>query len=164
MHYARAKTQGTLGPTAERLSASTRFWSKVERTDSCWYWTASLQTIGYGQFGVVGRGPALAHRFAYEDLVGPIPEGLHIDHLCMNKRCVNPAHLEAVTQQENNRRKDVAYGTGFAKTHCKNGHEFTPENTRIRDDGKGYRTCLACRKISHDKSHAKARLARAATK
>lgn len=99
-----------------------RFWSKVEKTETCWLWTGGTARNGYGSFwdgNRIGR----AHRYAYELLVGPIPEGLQLDHLCRVRLCVNPAHLEPVTQQENIRRAMVS------RTHCKRGHEFTPENT-----------------------------------
>ncbi len=86
-----------------------RFWSKVQPDDSgCWLWTASLSTPGYGQYGIGASRPHSAHRVAFKALVGPIPEGLQIDHTCCVRRCVNPDHLEAVTQQENIRR-------GFAR-------------------------------------------------
>jgi len=81
-----------------------RFWPKVEKTSGCWNWTASLNTSGYGQIGSGGQfgRPHLAHRVAYELEVGPIPEGMQVDHLCFNRICVNPAHLRLVTNKQNN--------------------------------------------------------------
>lgn len=85
-----------------------RFWAKFVRLDSgCWQWTGAMTPQGYGHLRTGGRHVG-AHRFAYELLVGPIPAGLHIDHLCMNPSCCNPAHLEPVTQEENNRRMMAA--------------------------------------------------------
>lgn len=114
--------------------------------DGCWKWYGRLRwdnggKIAYGQMSWRGRSHG-AHRVAHELYVGPIPQGLQIDHLCRNTRCVNPAHLEAVTQREN-----VLRGVGFAavnarKTHCIRGHEFTPENTIIQCGGK--RACRTC--------------------
>lgn len=77
------------------------FWSRVDKTDGCWLWTSTVVWNGYGQFRINNR-RVYAHRFAYEQVVGPVPDGL--DHLCRNRRCVNPAHLEPVTRQENLRR------------------------------------------------------------
>jgi hypothetical protein len=104
----------------------------------CWLWLRSL-TEGYGNFYFRG-GPCPAHRASYELFVGPIPDGLHIDHLCRVKHCVNPAHLEPVTRCENARR-----GAHGMKTHCKHGHEYTPENT-IHLGGK--RRCRECTRRS----------------
>jgi hypothetical protein len=83
-----------------------RFYAKVQKTDSCWVWIGARHSQGYGQLFTANTvngnpRPEKAHRVAYELLIGPIPDGLQIDHLCRNKVCVNPAHLEAVTQKEN---------------------------------------------------------------
>ena len=118
-----------------------RFWAKVNKTDSCWLWTAKT-TFGYGYFQINYKYHR-AHRVAYQILVGEIPEGLVLDHLCRVRNCVNPEHLEPVTRHENNRR-------GIhppLKTHCKYGHEFTPENTRTYyPNGWLSRQCRICAK------------------
>lgn len=115
------------------------FWGHVEKStdsDGCWIWTGSNSkpfpnAAVYGKY--THRG--VAHRVAYELLVGPIPEGLELDHLCRVTLCVNPAHLEPVTRAENQRRRSAA------RTHCKHGHALTPDN--IAPYAKG-RACLTC--------------------
>lgn len=115
-----------------------RFWSKVDVGD-CWQWTACTQR-GYGRF-MAGDGLKRAHRFAYELLVGPIPEGQQLDHLCRNRGCVNPDHLQAVDARTNVLRGESFIAHQARQTHCKRGHEFTPANTRRY---RGRRFCRAC--------------------
>lgn len=125
-----------------------RYWAKVTYDgpefdgEPCWPWVASRDRQGYGRFVRV-RAPEMAYRIAYELLVGPIPDGLVIDHLCRNPPCVNPAHLEPVTRQENFRR-GLHRGRSSGKTHCDNGHEFTAENTY---EWRGTRQCRECRRL-----------------
>lgn len=114
----------------------------------CWVWAGEITLAGYGRIrrsrGRRKPGESMyAHRLAYEMFVGPIPEGLVIDHLCRNRACVNPAHLEPVTHVENVMRGVGVAAVNARKTHCKNGHEFTPENTYVRPGGD--RLCRTCR-------------------
>jgi hypothetical protein len=112
-------------------------------SEQCWEWQGTLDSYGYG---VVKIGSKLdgtrrmvkVHRMAYEALQSPIAEGLVIDHLCRNKVCYNPSHLEPVTPGENSRRRNLAI------THCPKGHEYTPENTYI---WRGMRDCRACSRL-----------------
>lgn len=121
------------------MTLEARFWAKVRKSDGCWEWTGAL-VRGYGRVNVQSlpsrrKVTALAHRVSYELLVGLIPDGLHLDHLCRNTRCVRPDHLEAVSQQENNRRA--------RKTHCLRGHPFDEANTYRRKD-RNERMCRTC--------------------
>lgn len=122
-----------------------RFWMKVTETPTCFIWDGSTDRNGYGQVRIDGR-LLYAHRVAYELWCGPIAEGLVLDHLCRVPCCVNPHHLEPVTQGENVRR---GAGNGNReKTECKRGHAFTEENTIRTKTG---RNCLTCRR-DYDKA------------
>jgi hypothetical protein len=127
-----------------------RFMSHVEpQADGCWLWTASKNHLGYGQWAPSSsyKGSRQAHRWSYEWLVGPIPEGLVLDHLCRTPLCVNPDHLEPVTQRENVLRGRSPQAVNARKTHCIRGHEFTPENTYIYQPGNR-RACATCVKAA----------------
>lgn len=127
-------------PTA---SEAGRFWAKVDKSGDCWLWTGSLNIRrgGYGQVSLHGR-VRKAHQVAYEVNVGPIPDGTELDHLCRVPACVNPAHLEPVTHRENYARGASRSAGALRTNFCVNGHEFTPENTRIRAGGS--RVCIEC--------------------
>jgi hypothetical protein len=144
--------------------AAELFWSKVDKTDTCWLWNAAMGRGGYGSFHGLGRTQS-AHRFAYRLQFGPIPAGLQVDHRCHNedptceggedclhRRCVNPAHLEAVTGRQNTLRGNTPAGRNARKTHCDHGHEFTPENTHhvrpSRSQPNGGRRCRICRRAA----------------
>jgi len=123
----------------ERTQA--RFWAKVDKSGDCWLWLAGLNAGGYGQFQLDGTA-CLAHRVAYQMLVGPIPDGLCIDHLCRVRHCVNPAHMEVVTWRENTQR-GLAGARQRAVTHCRAGHFYDETNTYT---WRGMRHCRECKR------------------
>lgn len=137
-----------------KFTVAERFWVKVDKGDGtgCWLWTATKLKHGYGQFGIGGHKRVYAHRFAYELMVGPIPDGLQLDHIkerCTSKLCVKViddefslAHLEPVTHRENILRGDGITARNARKTHCKRDHPFTGANTYIRPNGS--RQCIIC--------------------
>ena len=130
-----------------------RFFNKIimaeHNDDECWYWTGATQK-GYGAIGLNGK-TVRAHRMSYELLVGNIPEGKQLDHLCNNKLCVNPSHLEPVTQLENMNRRIESVGHFNAnKTHCKSGHEYTKDNLRMSVIGT--KICRTCTRVWNKKS------------
>lgn len=133
LHYGRWQRNGD-PRVVRRLRGRTnleRFLESVEfAPNDCWSWTA-FKAAGYGRFSVK-HDVVSAYRWSYEFFVGPIPEGLHIDHLCRNTSCVNPGHLEPVTGHENLMRSSNWAATNAAKTHCIRGHEFSTENTYTR--------------------------------
>jgi len=142
-----------MAPGPQPIPVPERFWPKVDKDGpllnptlgACWIWTASRSPFGHGQFYVRHGVPRRAHRIAYEMLVGPIPEGLVLDHLCRNPPCVNPAHLEPVTQRINTQRAPRG-GTAAqyaARTYCPQGHPLIGDNLVRRSGG---RVCLACRR------------------
>lgn len=131
-----------------------RFWRKVDKAgpNGCWTWTAACNENGYGQFNLSTAEPiragartsrVMAYRYAYELLIGPIPGKMQIDHLCRNRGCVNPEHLEPVTARVNVLRGDTFVAAQAAQTHCLRGHEFTPENTWTAR-GTRKRNCRTC--------------------
>ena len=143
-----------------RKTAEQRFAEKytVNAKTGCWEWIGVIQQNRYGKFAADGE--VMAHRWSYKHYRLPIPKGLEIDHLCRVRHCVNPWHMELVTHAENMQRSDCSGNGGLFnrdKTHCKHGHEFTPENTRITND-KGWRECIACRRLSSRKHKERVRL------
>lgn len=132
------------------------FWAKVQLGDGCWEWKGSRYPGGYGRvrMALPDRGSfTMAHRVAYALKVGRIPDGLVLDHLCRNKGCVNPSHLEPVTFRENLMRGTSPPANNLVKTHCKRGHEFTEENTYRPKNYPSGRQCRACWKLSKERRH-----------
>ena len=115
----------------------------INAVTGCWEWVGPKDRDGYGKAHSEGR-TLVAHRAAYEVLVGPIPAGLTLDHLCRNRACINPTHLEPVTLLENVNRSPLRRFN--VETHCAQGHEYTDKSMRIRsDNGRIRRICLVCR-------------------
>jgi len=125
----------------------TRFLSKFAKTDGdCWTWTATADHKGYGRLGVSGR-TLMAHRLSYEHFVAPIPPGMQLDHLCRNRRCVNPAHLEPVTGKENVRRGNTGANlpNNDGRSRCLRDHPLSGDNLYIKPNGR--RVCRQCERI-----------------
>jgi hypothetical protein len=139
----------TFPPVLDRLDAKT-----VVTAGGCWTYTGAITTSGYGQIWWQ-RKNNLAHRVSYLLRVGPVPDGMQLDHLCRNKRCVNPAHLEPVTARENTARNPMNAATyQLSKTHCPRGHAYDEANTR-RWPGTGYRKCRTCMDIQNENRRVK---------
>lgn len=119
------------------MSVETRFWNKVVISTGCWEWLGRHDRDGYSRFG-----SGLAHRFVLGLVGRSVPTGLTVDHLCRNRGCVNPDHLDVVSLQENIRRGEGIQAKNARKTHCVHGHPFTRENTYIRPNGD--RKCRRC--------------------
>lgn len=122
-----------------------------EPNSGCWLWLGTVNDNGYGVIGIRGR-RRKAHVIVYESLVGLVPVGLELDHLCRTRCCVNPRHLEAVTTRTNLLRGDGMAARQARKTHCQFGHPFDAENTRLytRRDGRGtMRVCVTCARQPH---------------
>src|SRR5690606_14651905 len=121
-----------------------RFWQRtnLEPSSGCWVWSGARHGEGYGSFYWQGS-MRLAHRVAYTALVGPIPSGLELDHLCRNRLCCNPAHLEPVTRGENMRRSPLCGQAKRNKTHCLKNHPLSGDNLYVAPNGQ--RQCITCK-------------------
>lgn len=150
MHYGRWQRYGDphmlTRVRAREEDAIYRFLENIAPHESgCWNWTGrTMRKEGYAVLVIKSGSPLeLGHRFSYRFFTGPIPDGLVIDHLCRNRRCVNPDHLEAVTLGENVLRGVGTSALNAVKTHCPKGHPYDAENTYVRRDRRG-RLCRAC--------------------
>lgn len=142
---------------AKRQDIRERLMRRVEVSDTgCWLWTATTTANGYGKTSYLNRG-WLAHRLMYEATVGPIPAGLTLDHLCRVRNCINPEHLEPVTQRTNTLRGDGPSARQARRTHCDRGHLYDDANTRVRG---GTRYCRACDRERQQESKARKRAER----
>jgi hypothetical protein len=149
LHYARWRRTGDPMPEqpVQRHGApiEERIESLIDKSGpgGCWLWTGHGRgKFGYGGIKIGSRGH-YAHRVVYELLVGPVPKGLELDHLCRVPRCVNPAHLEPVTRRENQMRGEAFVSANARKTHCPQGHPYDEANTYI-NRASGGRVCRAC--------------------
>lgn len=142
------ETQNPLPAPNGMQDPKERFFAKVRKSNGeadCWEWLGAKTHNGYGRFGLDGR-VRLAHRVAYEWFVGSIPEGLELDHLCRERVCVNPTHLEAVTHHENTMRGQTITAKCAAVTHCPQGHPYAGSNLYVRPNGA--RECRQCHRES----------------
>jgi hypothetical protein len=167
-HYTRWRHHGD--PTHEEPTADERFWAQVRQTAGCWEWTGRMDKNGYGVFWWDAH-QGSAHVYSYEQAFGSVPLGLVLDHLCHthdltchagsqcpHRRCVNPWHLEAVTNSENVKRgRGSPEGWFTARTHCKHGHPFNEENTGYRPGGRDCKTCRRIVRKRRDQRKAKER-------
>lgn len=139
-HYSRLWRSGTMpAHNEERIE---RIWRSIEYTDTCWLWKLSRNPLGYGKIKFENRSQP-AHRVVYELAVGPIPDGLELDHLCRVRHCVNPAHLEPVTPLENMRRSLNPNMRAHLADTCVQGHPVSDENT-YRNPRNGKKQCRIC--------------------
>lgn len=149
-----APVPGSAGPPR---SLARRIDDLRDDPSKCWEWDGEKNERGYGRASIDGK-TRPAHRAVYEHLRGPVPEGLVLDHLCRNRLCVNPDHLEPVTNTTNIMRGVGVGAQNASKTHCINGHEFTPENTRlnkpVHPNGDPTRTCRQCHRDRQRRYHA----------
>lgn len=138
--------------------AEDRFFAMVQKTESCWIYTGAKQQGGYGTFGIgtrkANKKSVLAHRFSYELAIGPLPpksSGMQLDHICRNRVCVNPSHLQLVAARVNTLRSPIAPASVNArKTHCKHGHPLEGVNLTVLANGD--RSCRTCRNAIAERS------------
>ena len=147
---------------------SRNFWAKVDKNGpwslrkgcpkQCWIWIASVDKDGYGRFGFRRDGKThqgTSHRISYTLFKGEVKADLKIDHLCRNEPCVNPDHLEPVTNRVNIIRGETIMAKNFSKSECPRGHKLEPPNLRKSGSDKGYRRCLSCGRANSKYRYAK---------
>ncbi len=138
--------------TIEKLPTYLRDRVVIDPVTGCWVWARGRSSKGYGYATVGGKSMAV-HRLSWRTVVGPIPDGYWVDHICRNRPCCNPNHLRLVTPKQNALENNSGHGAvNAAKTHCVNGHEFTPENTIIKPRSTKKenmrRCCYECQRIA----------------
>lgn len=167
MHRARQRRGQDMDapPPPQFATPEERFWSHVDKRgpDDCWLWAGGLTRGGYGGFSGLRHLGQRAHRIAYQLAVGPIPDGLDLDHTCHDpstctardecphRRCCNPRHLEPVSRKENVERSGGVSAGLASRTHCPQGHEFMADNTFIEADGS--RRCRECKNANWRKNY-----------
>lgn len=151
---------GRRSEMAKAVPVEVRLERKSDRSGgplSCWLWKGAVGGSGYGSTSVLHH-TVSAHRLSYETHVGPIPDGMVIDHKCRNKLCINPAHLEAVTTRENLLRGVGPQAANHAKTHCKRGHPLSGDNLlvyRSHVNGRTARACATCQRVRAARGYAR---------
>ena len=137
--YYRLKARGVITNLPVAPSAHERFEELIKKTpEGCWEWQGGRNNLGYGKLNLPGRKRVYAHRFSYEKYIGPIPDGLELDHLCRNPPCVNPDHLEPVTHQENLLRSAPVVARDGC---CEKGHLLTDNSVYWSNGERWCKTC-----------------------
>ncbi len=161
-HYQRLRRTGRIGRAKVGLADEERLREKFSVSASgCWLWNGPLSSDGYGKFQMRSRS-RIAHRAAYEIIVGPIPAGLELDHLCRVRHCVNPEHLEPVTQAENTRRSDIPWMVVKRSGRCKNGHLLAETGIKRRRGDRQHIICGECHRAYSRKASRRYRERRSA--
>lgn len=149
--YERQRLAGVI--EVDRRPSLERLWARIKRTRTCWLWQGAISS-GYGRVRWDGRDQAV-HRVVYELLVGPIPAGLELDHLCRNRPCCNPRHLEPVTGRVNKLRGESPAAKYAVRETCSKGHPYEGDNYYVRD---GIRVCRVCRRAAAIASYQRRRV------